>query len=136
MMILDCLKSLITRRYNGFKVYMHNMAKFDIIFLLKYLVKLTIIHPVIHNGRIISINILFGKNNEYKLEFKDSYLILLNSLNKLAKSFGVETQKSIFPHLFVSEDNLNYIGKVPSFKYFLKTNKDCYNNYVLKFNSL
>jgi hypothetical protein len=39
-MILDCLKSIFIRKYNGYSVYMHNMAKFDIIFLLKYIVKI------------------------------------------------------------------------------------------------
>jgi hypothetical protein len=118
MMILDCLKSIFIRKYNGFSIYMHNMAKFDIIFLLKYIVKIVNVQPVIHNGRIILLTINYGKNNEYKIEFKDSYLLLLSSLSKLTKGFGVDTQKSIFPFLFVNEDNLNYIGKVPNFKYF------------------
>jgi hypothetical protein len=34
-MILDCLKSIFIRKYNGFNIYVHNLAKFDIIFLLK-----------------------------------------------------------------------------------------------------
>lgn len=76
---------------------MHNMAKFDIIFLLKYLVKIVDVQPVIHNGRIISLMINFGKNLEYKIQFKDSYLLLLNSLYKLTKGFGVDTLKSVFP---------------------------------------
>jgi hypothetical protein len=135
-MILDCLKSILIRKYNGYKVYFHNMAKFDIIFLLKYLVKVGIIHPIIHNGRLISININYGENNAYQIQFKDSYLILLNSLMKLCKAFSVEDSKTIFPHLFVNKNNFNYIGKVPAFKYFIKTNKEDYKNYVLKLNSL
>lgn len=91
------------------------MAKFDIIFLLKYLVKLVEVKPIIHDGKIIQIDIKFGPDNQYKLTFKDSYLILLSSLNKLCKSFNVETVKSIFPHLFVNENNFNYIGEVPEF---------------------
>src|SRR6267142_1363248 len=56
-LILTALKSILTRKYNGYNVYMHNMAKFDIIFLLKHLVKLGDVTPIIHNGRIISINL-------------------------------------------------------------------------------
>ena len=89
LMILDCLKSILVRKYNGYKIYIHNLAKFDIIFLLKYLVKVGILNPVIHNGRIISLSVNYGKDNEYKIEFKDSYLILLNSLSKLSKAFKV-----------------------------------------------
>jgi hypothetical protein len=112
------------------------MAKFDIIFLLKYLVKLGSVHPIIHNGRIISINLSFGKDLIYKLQFKDSYLLLLASLAKLTKGFGVENQKSIFPFLFVNENNLNYIGEVPELKYFgNKISKSDYNKYISNFNS-
>src|SRR6266850_295661 len=133
-LILTALKSILTRKYNGYNVYMHNMAKFDIIFLLKHLVKLGDVTPIIHNGRIISINLNFGKNLEYRLQFKDSYLILLASLDKLTKGFIVETLKSIFPFLFVNEDNLDYIGEVPEFKYFYNNIKlSEYNNYISKF---
>jgi hypothetical protein len=44
------------RKYNKWNVYIHNMAKFDMIFLLKYLVKLGNIQPIIHNRRWISVN--------------------------------------------------------------------------------
>jgi hypothetical protein len=136
MMILDCLKSIFIRKYNGFSIYMHNMAKFDIIFLLKYIVKIVSVQPVIHNGRIISLSINFGKNNEYKVQFKDSYLLLLESLAKLTKGFGVEVQKSLFPFLFVNENNLDYVGEVPDFKYFgYKISKIDYNNYISNFKS-
>jgi alkyl sulfatase BDS1-like metallo-beta-lactamase superfamily hydrolase len=105
-------------------------------FILKHLVKLGNVTPIIHNGRIISINLNFGKDLEYRLQFKDSYLILLNSLSKLTKGFGVETLKSIFPFLFVNENNLNYIGQVPEFKYFgNKINLSEYNDYISKFDN-
>jgi hypothetical protein len=95
-LILTALKSILVRKYNGFNVYIHNMAKFDAIFLLKYLVKLGSVNPIIHNDRLISINLNFGKDLEYRLQFKDSYLILLASLSKLAKSFSVEIQNQYF----------------------------------------
>lgn len=61
-----------------------------------------------YNGRIISLKIHYGKDNEYQVEFKDSYLF--------SKAFGVEVPKPIYPHLFVNENKLNYIGSVPEFK--------------------
>jgi hypothetical protein len=99
-LIFTALKSIMIRKYNGYNIYMHNMAKFDIIFLLKHLVELGKVTPIIHNGRIISINLNFGKNLEYTLQFKDSYLILLASLAKLTKGFMVKTLKAIFPYFF------------------------------------
>jgi hypothetical protein len=132
-MILDCLKSIFIRKYNGFKVYVHNLAKFDIIFLLKYLVKIVNVQPVIHNDRIISLKINYGKNGEYQIEFKDSYLLLISSLKDLCEGFKVEKVKSLFPHLFVNENNLKYIGEIPDIKYFIKVNKDDYNKYKTNF---
>jgi len=134
-LIITALKSIMIRKYNRSNVYIHNMAKFDIIFLLKYLVKLGLVHPIIHNGRIISINFNFGKNGEYQIQFRDSYLLLLNSLRKLCKSFSVENSKSIFPHFFVNENNLDYIGDVPDLKYFDETSKSEYNKYKSNFNN-
>jgi hypothetical protein len=135
-LIITALKSIMIRKYNGYNVYIHNMAKFDIIFLLKYLVKLGSVKPIIHNGRLISINLSFGKDLEYTLQFKDSYLILLKSLAELSKAFKVDNGKSIFPHLFVNENNLGYTGEVPNIKYFYKIDKNEYQNYKTKFNGL
>jgi DNA polymerase type B, organellar and viral len=134
-LIISALKSIMIRKYNNYNVYMHNMAKFDIIFLFKYLVKLGDLHPIIHNDRIISIEFNYGKDNEYRIKFKDSYLLLLNSLYKLCNSFSVENRKSIFPHLFVNENNLNYIGEVPDYKYFDDISVDNYNKYKSNFNN-
>jgi DNA polymerase type B, organellar and viral len=134
-LIITALKSIMIRKYNKTNVYIHNMGKFDIIFLLKYLVKLGKIKPIIHNDRFISIKFNYGKNNEYQIEFRDSLLILLQSLAKLCKSFKVENSKSIFPYLFVNENNLDYIGQVPDFKYFDKISKNEYNEYKSNFNN-
>jgi len=130
-MMLTCLKSILIRKYDGFKIYAHNLAKFDVIFLLKYLVKLGTIKPIIHTGKILSLTVNYGENGGYKIEFKDSLLLLLGSLESLSKSFKVEDKKSIFPHLFVNENNLDYIGNVPTFNNFMEVKEDQYNDYNL-----
>jgi DNA polymerase type B, organellar and viral len=134
-MVLSALRSIMIRKYNGYNVYMHNMAKFDIIFLFKYLLKLGLVHPIIHNERIILIGFNFGPDNKYQIKFKDSLLLLLNSLDKLSKSFKVENPKSLFPHFFVNENNLDYIGEVPDHKYFKNVNLKKYSEYKSKFNN-
>jgi hypothetical protein len=134
-MIESALRSIMIRKYNRYNVYMHNMAKFDIIFLFKYLIKLGLVHPIIHNNRIISIDFNFGKDSQYQLKFKDSLLLLLLSLNKLCKSFSVNNPKTIFPLFFVNENNLNYIGEVPNFKNFKNINLEEYENYKTNFNN-
>ena len=119
-MIVEFIKSFLRSKYHRHIVYIHNSSNFDLVFLLKYLVKIVDVQPVIHNGRIISLMINFGKNLEYKIQFKDSYLLLLNSLYKLTKGFGVDTLKSVFPFLFVNKDNLLYVGQKPDIKFYNK----------------
>jgi hypothetical protein len=128
-MMLDCLKSILKRKYKGYNVYAHNLGKFDIIFLFKYLLKLGTIHPVIHNGKIIFLKINYGENGKYKIIFKDSLLLLLTSLKSLCKSFKIEDSKSIFPHLFVNNNNLEYKGDVPNFNNFINISKEEYQDY-------
>jgi hypothetical protein len=70
--------------------------------------------------------------NGYVITFKDSQQMLIGSLRNLGKCFGVKTQKSIFPYLFVNENNLNYIGHVPDFKYF-DISKSDFEKYLNKF---
>jgi hypothetical protein len=132
-MILDCLSSIFIRKYKDYKVYFHNMAKFDIIFLLKYLVKIVDVSPIIHNGKIIQLNVKYGPDNQYNITIKDSYLMLLSSLSNLTNAFGVENKKSIFPHSFVNENNLDYIGTVPEFNFFDKVSKNEYLDYCENF---
>ena len=104
-MLIACIKSLMQRKYNGYKVYLHNFSNFDGIFLFNILNELSNdIKPIINDGNFI--NIIFKYNNgKYKLYFRDSFLMLPSSLRKLAKSFYVE-EKSIFPYRFVNIDNL------------------------------
>jgi hypothetical protein len=91
---------------------------------------------VIHNNRIISIDFYYGPKNKYQVKFRDSLLLLLNSLDKLCESFTVENPKIMFPILFTNENNLNYIGEVPNIKYFKNIDLKSYKNYISNFNGL
>ncbi len=128
-MISTQIESILLRKYDFYSVYIHNFAKFDVFFLFKTLIKLGNIRPIIHKGKIISIKLFFGENNQYNITFIDSYQILLTSLSKLAVSFNVE-EKGIFPYSFVNENNLDYIGEVPDFKYFNNITLDQYREYI------
>lgn len=136
-MILSALKSIMIKKYNNYNVYIHNLAKFDVIFLMKYLVKLGLIEPLIHNQRIISLKMSWKiDKNSYKLHFRDSYLILLASLKKLSTNFNVKTPKTIFPLFFVNENNFDYVGEVPNINYFgNKITQEEYNKYSENFKS-
>jgi hypothetical protein len=131
-MIIQSIKDIMIKKYDNYQVYIHNLANFDGIFLLKILANLGKVKPIIHNNDIIKIG--FTLNN-YNITFKDSLQMLIVSLRKLAKAFGVINQKGIFPHTFVNENNLDYIGQVPEFKYFDDISLNDYNNYSKQFDN-
>lgn len=62
-MFKNCLNDLMIRKYHGYKIYLHNFAKFDAIFLIKEFARVGIINPIIHRGRIISVILSFFYNN-------------------------------------------------------------------------
>jgi DNA polymerase type B, organellar and viral len=132
-MLETAIKDLLRKKYSGFKIYLHNFAKFDCIFLLDTLTKLGKCKPIVNNGRFISVGLTYKteSNIKYQIDFRDSLQLLLMSLSKLAKSFGVDVQKGIFPHKFVTSENLDYIGAVPEFKYFEGISLNEYLNYCL-----
>lgn len=129
-MIINCINELMVKKYDNYKVYIHNLSGFDANFLLKILANLGEIKPIIHDNKIISITF---KMNGYVVIFKDSQQMLTASLRNLAKAFGVDTQKSIFPYSFVNKDKLNYNGYIPEFKYFDNISKSEYLNYCETF---
>uniref|UniRef100_UPI0031F372AF hypothetical protein n=1 Tax=Russula emetica TaxID=152958 RepID=UPI0031F372AF len=98
-MIKSALNDIMVKKYDNYQIYLHNLAGFDGIFLLKILTELGKIKPIIHNKDIISIGFKF---NNFNITFKDSLQMLIVSLRNLAKTFGVLTQKSIFPYTFVN----------------------------------
>ena len=133
LMVKDAMEDLNKKKYKNYKIYLHNFAKFDGIFLIKHLAEIGYCKPVIHKGKLISVKFsLF--NSKYSLTFYDSYLLLPSSLKKLCKSFnpaGVEG-KGIFPF---NLNNINYLSFVPEYKYFSQVSLDEYNIYKSQFGS-
>lgn len=130
-MIKHALSSLFVRKYNNHKIYMHNLSKFDSVFLLRLLESMDNITTRLtrNNGKIINLNIRY--NNKYNLSIRDSLLLLPSSLRKLAKSFNTEEQyKGTFPILFLGNIEPNYIGPVTYFKYFKDITFEEYQEYL------
>ena len=140
-MLKSAIQFIMIPRYNNYKVYIQNFSFFDGVFLLKILSELTTINikPIIRDGRIIDLKFsfyLYDNKNMINLYFRDSYLLLPSSLDKLAVNFGVEN-KGIFPYKFVNnkEIELNYIGTIPTIEYFENLSVEDYSKYRLKLNS-
>nr|QWL17552.1 DNA polymerase [Chroogomphus rutilus] len=131
----NLFKELLQSKYYGYSVYAHNLSRFDIIFIFKYISTLKNkyqITPIIKDGNIISLTIEKGKL--IKITFKDSYLMLPSSLSKLAKQFKVDN-KGIFPYKFINIIPLNYNGNVPDYNYFSNLSIEEYNNYNKSFSN-
>ena len=132
--------SVMKKKYNGYKIYVHNLSHFDSVFLLDVLSRLGKVKPF-YRDKFFEIIFKFksdAKNKiEYNLTFFDSKLILPASLRDLSKSFGVENKKDFFPYGFVNDENkfsLDYKGPVPKYDDFLNTlTKNEYKEYCNKY---
>jgi hypothetical protein len=136
LLIKSAIESLLLRKYNGYKVYLHNFSEFDGIFMLKIManMKNININVIKRNSKIINTKLSYnlGKDRKYIIYFRDSLLILPLSLKKLGSNFNVEIKKTIYPYLFVNNKSisLNYIGPVPKFEFFDNITNQDYNNYA------
>jgi len=83
----------IDKKYNKYVLYAHNLANFDMIFVLESLVYLTNEHniklePIMRNNKLIKLRLhYFISNNKYHIDFHDSYQLLNSSLDNLSKTF-------------------------------------------------
>ncbi len=129
-MLKEAILSLFNKKeYHNHIVYIHNLSFFDGIFLLNVLASIEniTVKPLMKDGKMFNIEL---KLNNIKINLRDSLLMLPNSLKKLAIQFNVDN-KGIFPYDFVNNNiDLNYIGKIPKYKYFKDLLKIDYVKYV------
>jgi hypothetical protein len=88
----------------------HDMA-FDLLFVLKRLVKINFPPQLVMNGRTLSLNV------ENVTRF-DSLNYLAMHLRKLSETFGVTTEKSQYAHLFNTTESTKYVGPAPDVSYY------------------
>jgi hypothetical protein len=140
-MLLSCIRTLIKSTHDSYKIYVHNLSSFDGIFLLRILSNIpgAKLNPVIKDGKMINLAISWKKTENslksYKIDFRDSLLLLPVSLRKLAKAFNVE-EKGNFPYSFLNNYNikLDYVGDVPSINFFSNITEEIYNDYKSNYN--
>lgn len=137
MLIINCINSMLDPKYNNYYWYIHNMGKFDIIFIYKTLVDYNLISnkpeedyqliTTYKGNKMLKLVIKKKYKNKYiKITLLDSYNILSGSLDVLTKDFKVNYLKGFFPHSFVTQYNLTYIGKTPDIKYYNNISNDEY----------
>ena len=122
-LVLKMIDELLRPKYNNITFYCHNSGKYDAIFLIGVLTKYNVenpenkydLDPIFRDKTVLKLTI---KKNGNSLTIVDSITILTGGLAKLAKDFGVETQKSIFPHKFSVQGHLFYEGHTPGIHFY------------------
>lgn len=127
-MVKAAVNGLLRSKYSGYVIYVHNLSKFDGVFLLNPLIELREnselkFKPIVRDGNIIELAINYGPNFKYNITFQDSYLLTRHSLKDLSMSFEVEHVKTTFPFKFMDNRsnekiNLDYVGTLPNKKFF------------------
>jgi hypothetical protein len=130
--ILAMINELLRPKYNKITFYCHNLAGYDIVFILKVLciynetnTNKYDIKTILRNDKIIQVVISRDKNS---FTIKDSYAILPQSLHSLGLNFAVDTIKTTFPYKFATTANLFYIGENPSIAYYEDISDEEYND--------
>jgi hypothetical protein len=136
LLVIKCIDAMLVPKYNKFIFYIHNMGAFDAIFFNKILLDFNmnnddkyLVESFYRDDKMIKVEISKTSNLKVKIILVDSYNLLHNSLDMLAKDFNTECTKGIFPYSFPNKYNLNYIGSIPNIKYYNKNiDMDLYNS--------
>jgi hypothetical protein len=104
---------LMNKSLNGYTFYVHNLGRFDSVFILKSLIpnKDITLTPVWKDNSILSLTI---KHFKTKLTILDSLQLIPGSLENILKSFNCKIKKGQFPYKAVSKKKLFYIGSKPA----------------------
>ncbi len=137
--VLRLVDELLRNKYENTNFYCHNLGGFDVVFILKILMKYNEIHTdnpykistICRDNKILKITISRKINDKLKsFAIKDSYALLNNSLDKLAKSFNLSMHKGLFPYKLSKENNLFYTGLTPDIKYYSDIDIKDYNTLI------
>ena len=112
---------------DGYTFYVHNLGRFDSVFIVKSLVlnDRFEVTPIWKDNTIVSLTIKYGDS---KIILLDYLQLIPESLKNILKSFNCNVQKGQFPYSFVNKENLFYVGDKPSIKYFNSISELEYSN--------
>ena len=107
----------LNKKLNGYTFYLHNLGRFDSIFIIKSLILIENVEiiPLWKDNSILSLTI---KQGDFIITLLDSLQLISGSLESILKSFECNTQKGFFPYTFVNKENLYYIGDKPSKEFY------------------
>ena len=103
--------------------YAHNLKGYDGRLLLDYLESIDLgpCSLLQRGDKVLSMSIRHPEDEKKYIAFKDSLLHIAAPLSAIPKMFGLDTRvvkKGMFPYLFNTPENQNYVGPVPDKRYF------------------
>jgi hypothetical protein len=118
-LILRCINTILVNKYNGYVFYAHNFGGCPYYKLED---------RIFRDNKLLRMSVkIKTKSGNIKISFVDSYALLQNSLDKLAKDFECDILKTYYPYDFVNESTLYYIGKTPDKHYYNNISDSEYN---------
>jgi predicted GIY-YIG superfamily endonuclease len=118
----EWLDYLLRDKWKGYTIMFHNGRGYDFQFIIEAASKRKLnMDPIVKNGSKIMtfhLSLTKGKSVKNGFRFVDSLNFLAMSLSSFTKTFGLETIKGFFPHLFNTQANQNYEGCIPDLQYF------------------
>jgi DNA polymerase type B, organellar and viral len=108
----ELFNELLRSKYHGYSVYAHNLSRFDLVFLFKYLAKIAqegiySVDIIKKDDQVKSIKIS-NIDRKISITLKDSYLLLPASLAALANLFlGADQSKTKEP-VFIGDPSSPY----------------------------
>lgn len=142
-LIHNCFNEMFKNKYKDIIFYVHNLGKFDSIFLIKSLLSYNstengrdspyILECHNRNSEILRLKIkrkIEGKIR--KITLQDSIAIIPGNLRDLCKDYEVKYEKSYFPYTFCTRQTLFYKGNTPDISYYENIPVEEYNNLYKK----
>lgn len=129
-LIKRCFDEILRPKYKDTTFYVHNLGKYDSIFIPKSLYSFNkeeeenigdnySVKSVNRNSDILRLIIkkkIDGKVRSLKLQ--DSIAILPRSLRDLSIDYNLDNTKGFLPYTFITKNTLYYTGKTPDITYY------------------
>lgn len=138
-LIVECLKIMLTSRYNGYIFYTDNLSYNHTFILNKlkayndYVGEEFFRVNTIYRGSL-TLKLEIG-NNKNKIVFLDSTGLLKGGLRDIAKLFNLHDNQRVLPHEFITLDTLDYEGDIPAYGFWKNMSLDSYNELSLVYKS-
>lgn len=123
---INCKRTKPNKKVDDIFIYGFNNSRFDNIFIYEEL-----------KNRDPKTKFIFANNDIKKIKYNNitffdiSLYYSTGSLRNTCKQFNLESKKGYYPYDFASLETLEYIGKVPDKKYWVKEGH--YNKYVKEY---